>query len=139
MDSSERETIRARHYQGEAALSLFARCVYDGDLWPCDTVKLANFADTADAFLESWAGLWPVLVDEYGCTLNCDEAEAAAALLRAFGRPASADSLLDDHAAHDTEEDSHYERGVELLRAAREEALHARSGRNPFSPGTAGV
>jgi hypothetical protein len=88
------------------------RCELDDQPWPCDTVRLLEVADTANAFCATWRETFMVMPDDYGMTMQCDEAEAAADLYRALGRAGEAESLLDDHAEHDTEEDSHYDRGV---------------------------
>jgi hypothetical protein len=111
--------------------------VHCQDKWPCDAVKLLDVAAAAAYFAETWAELITLMPDEYDCTMQCGEAEAAAGLYRALGDGKTAEEVLDAHAAHDTEEDSHYERGAAVIRAAREEQQRDRAaGRGSPVPGS---
>jgi hypothetical protein len=104
--AAERTEMRARHKPAKH------RCELDGQPWPCDATRLLLLAETVNVFCVTWRETFMVMPDDYGMTMQCDEAEAAAALYRALGRTSEAESLLDDHAEHDTEEDRHYNRGV---------------------------
>ncbi|MEV5677437.1 hypothetical protein [Streptomyces sp. NPDC052179] len=53
----------------------------------------------AEAFVESWttSGLASTLIPDYSCTLGCEEAITYGALMRAFGYPSTAETILADH------------------------------------------
>ncbi len=65
--------------------------------------------DAASRFAETWAELLMALPDDYDCHMTCTEADAAAALLSAFGDEGAAQQVLAGHAAHDDEGDAHYQ------------------------------
>jgi hypothetical protein len=118
VNEDEREAIRAKHQAAEATIGSISilRCIRDGEPWPCDAAQLLDVADEAAYFVSTWDELMTVmLADEYGCTMQCGEAEAAAALWRVTGRADRAELILDGHSAHDTEEDSHHDRGVAVI------------------------
>lgn len=88
--------------------------VWDG--WKC-TVHPSGVETLTDEvrvmsavaeFAEVWGGLIETLPHDYGCTLTCGEAEAAAALFRAIGDEPTAGGILDAHADHDDRGDAHY-------------------------------
>lgn len=64
--------------------------------------------EAAAGFARTWADLLTSLDVDYGCTMTCGEAEAAAALLSAFGMQSSADYLIEVHSSTDEKGDDHY-------------------------------
>jgi hypothetical protein len=117
---AECQAIRAKHEPGQViagVLSGIARCIRDGEPWPCDTTRLLDLADEAVNFTTVWRETLPYLPDDYSCSMQCVEANAAASLFRAVGDDGTADAILDAHAVQDTEEDEHYERGDQVRRA----------------------
>jgi hypothetical protein len=60
----------------------------------------AELAAAAVKFVSAWAELLPALPGDYECHLHCDEADAAANLLRAAGHRDLAASVLRAHAAY---------------------------------------
>lgn len=66
-------------------------------------------ADAARYFADTWAELLGgMLQDEYGCWMQCGEANAAVDLYRALGDEQAARQVLFAHAFYDTEEEQHY-------------------------------
>lgn len=128
MPRNDMQLIRARHAQHTCeSHSEPGICSHDRDSWPCDTARLLGIAEAAVNFTVVWQELLPYMPDDYWCTMQCVEAEAAAGLFRAVGDDKTAESVLDAHAAHDTEEDQHYDRGVSV-RARREASERGSSG-----------
>ncbi len=68
----------------------------------------AAIVAAAEWFGETWAELAMSLVDDYGCTMTCGEAEALTALFRALGLVRLAETVMAQHAAEDDEGDEHY-------------------------------
>lgn len=62
----------------------------------------------AEHFADVWAELMAALPDDYGCEMNCAEANAAADLYRALGDDATAASIIAAHGDHDVEGDQHW-------------------------------
>jgi hypothetical protein len=58
-------------------------------------------------FAETWAELFTALPDDYGCEMNCAEANAAAGLYRALGDDSTAAAIISAHAEHDQDGDQH--------------------------------
>lgn len=46
-----------------------------------------------------------MMPDDYGCTMNCAEANAVAWVYRALGNDGTADGIIAAHAAHDDAEE----------------------------------
>ena len=114
----ECQAMRACHKPMNAGGAV--SCVFDSQTWPCDAARLLDLAAETVNFMTVWQDLISCLPDDYGCWLQCVEANAAADLFRALGDEAMADVILDNHAPHDTEEEDHWERG-EQVRARRAE------------------
>lgn len=62
----------------------------------------------AEYFADVWAELLVSLPDDYGCEMNCAEANAAADLYRALGDDATAAQIIAAHGDHDAEGDQHW-------------------------------
>lgn len=62
--------------------------------------------EALDAFVQVWGD--DMLLSHIGESLTCTEAEALASLLRAAGRPAASEGLIDAHSYGDDEGDMHY-------------------------------
>lgn len=75
--------------------------------------KLRELRGVVDHFAETWAELMVTLPDDYGCEMNCAEANAAAALFRALGDNGTANAIIAAHVATDDDEEraSHDEAG----------------------------
>ena len=117
--NEDRKAIRARHWAVSlGSASICGRCQ---GIWPCDADRLLAVVTEAVNFTAVWRETFPYLPDDYGCWLQCVEAESAAGLYRVLGDEGMAEVILDNHAAHDTEEEDHWERGqrVRDRRAAR--------------------
>ena len=56
-------------------------------------------------FADIWAELLVSMPDDYGCEMNCAEAEAVAGLYRVLGNDNTARAVIAAHAAHDDEEE----------------------------------
>ncbi|MEU5878155.1 hypothetical protein [Spirillospora sp. NPDC047279] len=69
----------------------------------------AEIVEVAREFVKIWADLAQDLPHNYGCTLNCDEAETLAHLFVVFGKDDVADSIVECHAEFDELGDAHYE------------------------------
>jgi hypothetical protein len=65
-------------------------------------------AEAAGHFADVWAELLLSLPDDYGCEMNCAEANAVADLYRALGDDATAASVIAAHGDHDVEGDQHW-------------------------------
>jgi hypothetical protein len=122
-----------------AALGTFhwpngTRCNNDGEDWPCTVHRLLDAYAEAVNFTTVWQEVLPYTPDDYGFTMQCVEAEAAADLFRAVGDENMAESILDAHAVYDTEEDQHHERG-EAVQRRRADSERRASGGDPV-PGS---
>lgn len=85
----------------------------------------ADIADAAAAFIATHGGeSGRYLADDTAANLRCQEAEAIAGLLAAFGDTAAAEYWLTVHAAGDDEGDEHY---AEPADAAELDAAQARA------------
>lgn len=94
----------ARPYLAAHAALDVAKKYQAGDTGPAsDPVAAA-----ARGFAEAWYELLTTMPDDYGCHMNCYEANTAADLFRALGRNAQAADILAAHAEHDEEGDLHY-------------------------------
>ena len=130
LSHAECQEIRARHQPGEViagSISGIARCFRDGEPWPCETTRLLDLAAEVFNFTVVWQQVLPYAPDDYGFTMQCVEANAAASLFRAAGDHSTADAILDAHAVHDEEDEEHYERGDQVRRArayANENTAH---------------
>lgn len=67
-----------------------------------------EIAAAAEEFTRVWEELAVTLPVHYDCTMQCEEAEALAALFRAVGKESVADEVLDSHAAYDRAGERHY-------------------------------
>ncbi|MEV5875776.1 hypothetical protein AB0L75_16375 [Streptomyces sp. NPDC052101] len=67
----------------------------------------------AQSFVDEWACLASTLVDDYECHMTCSEAEALAALFRAFGDTFTAEEVMRAHSEKDDEDDEPH--GVNIV------------------------
>ncbi|MFD0407272.1 hypothetical protein DR950_36005 [Kitasatospora xanthocidica] len=65
------------------------------------TAEEEGVIGAAKAFVEIWAQTALVVIDDYGCTYTCDEADVLAELFRACNWNETADDLIREHAADD--------------------------------------
>lgn len=56
-------------------------------------------------FADTWAELLVAMPDDYGCEMNCAEANAVAGLFRVLGNDVTADAIVAAHMAHDDDEE----------------------------------
>ncbi len=69
---------------------------------------LGSAALDAVRFATEWADLLAALPREFHATLTCDQADTAAALLRAAGFDEQAGRVIAEHARHDEPGDAHH-------------------------------
>lgn len=70
-----------------------------------DPVPPEAVAAAARKFADTWYELLVIMPEDYGCTMQCEEAEAVAALYRSLGLEREAATIITRHVAHHTEED----------------------------------
>ena len=143
MTPEDIKRIKARHKPHHRTIGQDI-CVYDLDIWPCDAAQLAGLYAEVLNFTTIWREPIVYNVDDYGCTMQCVEAEAAAGLWRAIGDEGTATALLLQHARHDTEEDQHEVNAAgEVIRRALDEheepPVDGDSGPDPVLPSGADV
>lgn len=66
-----------------------------------------DIATAAREFVDAWGYLMPSLGPDYDCTLQCREANAAAALFHAAGEPVLAVDILEMHSEDCDENEPH--------------------------------
>lgn len=70
------------------------------------SINLRKISSATQAFVEEWERLAPQLVSGYGCHMTCDEVDTLAELFRLFGRPSTADYLVEQHESVEDEPES---------------------------------
>lgn len=118
-------SLRLEHYQRRHSTHGIY-CAACEEEWPCRTYRLVELARSALNFTVVWQEVLPYAPDDSGFTMQCVEAEAAADLFRAFGDGKTADLILDSHSVYDTEEESHYDRGQQVISRRGAEELRRR-------------
>lgn len=61
-----------------------------------------------ERFTQAWGDLASSLVDDYGCTMTCAEADALADVFRSVGEDNTAEAILESHARTDDAGDGHF-------------------------------
>lgn len=61
--------------------------------------QMALRLQVAEAFVEAWttSGLAATLAVDYDCTFGCENAKTFASLMKTFGYPSTAETILADH------------------------------------------
>jgi hypothetical protein len=104
-DGSEVVCVSCRHEINDVMEAADAYAAAQQPQSPPELATLRALHRVAGYFADTWAELMAALPDDYGCEMNCAEANAAADLYRALGLDAGAAAIIAAHVEHDDDEE----------------------------------